>query len=338
MKDTSVYIDFWERSNTVPLLSHSLGSYFVSKRFKAAEKLLEYKGKIEPQHISIEGFKSDYLRMYEEWDKVNPETVFTGVPFTGIPWMEAMLGCNVYSTGCSFMAKGNKEDIGNTGAWGAFNKDWLELYLDFTQMLGELGAGKFPVGQPIMRGPVDIAGTMLGQEKIVYKFFDCPEDIVKFLNYLADVFLFVIGEQKKYIKSYNKGYSIGFYDLWCPGGCIWFQDDLTALLSPGIYGDCILDIHKRISKSYRYSLVHLHPASLFILDMLLEIEELGAVQINKDVGGPPLIELLPQFKKVLKQKNLVLWGDFSKNEISLLQRELSPQGLYIYNFNEQYDI
>lgn len=317
-------------------MSHSIGNYFVSRRYRASEKLLQIKGKIEPKDIKVDEFRSDYLRMYEEWEEINPHTIFTGVPFTGIPWMEAILGCDIFSTGFSFIAKNLQEDIESIDIEKLFNKDWFELYISFTKMLNELGKNRFPAGQPIMRGPTDIAGTILGQDKMIFYFFDCPQKIVRLLNDFTDTFLYVINNQKKYIDSFDGGYSIGFYDLWCPGDCIWFQDDLTALLSPDIYKEYIFDIHKKICKSYKYSLVHLHPASFFILDQLLEIEELKAVEINKDVGGPKFEEMIPQLKKVQTLKNLVIWGDFNREEFNIIKSRLIPQGLYVYNFNEQF--
>lgn len=324
MKKLSAYLEFWNKINIAPLISHSFGNYFVSKRYKASEKLLRENRKIEPKDIKIDEFRSDYLRQYKEWEEVNSETVFTGVPFTGIPWIEAMLGCDVYSAGSSFIADCQDKDMEKINIERLFNREWLDLFLDFTEMLRELGRDRFPVGQPILRGPTDVAGTILGQDELVYSFFDNPCDTAKLLSDFADFLLYVIAEQKKHIDSFEGGFSMGFYDLWCPGDCIWFQDDLTALLSPGIYEKYIYDIHKRISESYEYSMIHLHPASFFILDFLLDIKELKAIQINKDKGGPPLEEMIPQLSKVKQAKNLIVWGDFTTEEFHLMRDQLSP--------------
>lgn len=67
---------------------------------------------------------------------------------------------------------------------------------------------------------------------------------------------------------------------------------------------------------------------------MLEIEALNAIQINKDVGGPLVEEMFPVFQKVQKKKNLVLWGDFTEEEIRLLSQNLPPEGVYIMVFSE----
>ncbi len=329
------YKEFWQRTNTTPLIGYSIGSYFISKRFEAAGDLLVENQKIEPEMLNVAAFKADYLRMAEQGSKAEHDIVFTGTPFPGIPWMEAMLGCEVYGTGSSFVAHATGAKLKDVQLQNIIHKEWFTKYLEFTQMLQELGDDKFPVGEPIMRGPTDIVGTILGQTELVYAFYDHPEQIVTLLNEAIDRFLEVIHAQKKYIKDFYGGYSMGFYDLWCPGDCIWFQDDLNALFSPNLYEQYIYNQHQRLAKSAEYTMMHLHPASFYVVDYLLEIEELNAIQINKDVGGPSVEEMLPIFQKVQQRKNLVAWGDFSKEEIDLLSRHLQPEGLYIIIFSEE---
>lgn len=333
----SKYKEFWNRINNTPLIGYSTGSYFISKRFNAASKFLRESKQIYPDMINALDFKNDYVRMAEEYEKFNEDTIFTGVPFTGLPWMEAILGCEISSTESSFVAHSQDTDVNHFDIEKAFNKNWYEKYMEFTCMLSEIGKDIFPVGQPIMRGPTDIAGTILGQGQLVYDFYDYPEKVVRLMNDSVDIFLDIIKEQKSKIDSFYGGSSIGFYDLWCPGECIWYQDDLNALLSPEIYEKYVYDIHKRICKSYEYSLIHLHPASFYIVDYLLQIDELSAIQINKDVGGPSVEEMILVFQKVQEKKNLIVWGDFNREEMGILTKNLKPEGLYIIIFSEKFE-
>lgn len=325
---------FWKSENTAPLVGFCHGSYFVSKRYHAAGKLLELHRKIEPCDINVEDFAEDYIRMFEVWEKSNSDMIFTAAPFTGIPWMEAMLGCDVYSTGTSFIASSDHRSIEDADVGEIRNEHWLDKYIEFTCMLEKLSQGRFPVGQPIMRGPTDILGTIVGQDHLVYSFYDYPEKVARLLNDTVDVILYVIGEQKKHVSQFHGGQSIGFYDLWCPGRCIWFQDDLNALLSPEIYRKFIYEAHNRISRAYEYSLVHMHPAAFFLIDDFIGMPYLDAIEINKDVGGPSVTEMLPVFKKVQQAKKLVLWGDFSEEELLEINGALKPEGLCIITVKE----
>jgi len=109
---------------------------------------------------------------------------------------------------------------------------------------------------------------------------------------------------------------------------IWYQDDLNALLSPKIYDEIVLAVRRMIPKDYEYSLFHLHPASFFILDSLLAIEDLKVVQINKDEGGPSVAEMMPVLRKVQEKKNLAIWGSLPQ-EATLISEQLPSEGVYV---------
>ncbi len=77
-------------------------------------------------------------------------------------------------------------------------------------------------------------------------------------------------------------------------------------------------------------LFHLHPSSFFIIDQLIDLDALKVIQINKDLGGPSVEEMLPVFKKVLAKKQLVVWGEFDDDEIALLLDQLPAKGLMLH--------
>lgn len=126
------------------------------------------------------------------------------------------------------------------------------------------------------------------------------------------------------------GYSLGFYHVWCPNKCIWFQEDLSSLFSPQLYDDFLMEQHVRLCHDYEYTVIHLHPSSFFILDRLLEIDRLKAIQVNKDIGGPDIKTMIPYLQKVLAKKNLILFGDLSQDDIDCIFDYL-PQGQIYLN-------
>ena len=334
-KKIEAYKSFWKRENKKPLIGYSIGNYFISKRFRAAEPLLEDGKKITPNMIDVNTFKNDYLRMAELWDEEEHDILFTATPFPGLPWLEAIMGADVYATNNSFISHTDKyQNISELRLDTFIDNRWLDKYLEFCTMLKELSDNKFPVGQPILRGPSDVLGSLVGQDRLVFYFYDSPDVTKNSLKLIAERFLELIYKQYEIIDDFYGGFSMGFYDLWCPGACMWFQDDLNALFSPSIYEDYIIKSHQYLANSYIYTMFHLHPASIYMIDYLLTIDELNAVQINKDVGGPSVREMLPHFEKVLAKKNLIIWGDFTESEIDFLNKSLVPQGLYIIIFKD----
>jgi hypothetical protein len=76
-------------------------------------------------------------------------------------------------------------------------------------------------------------------------------------------------------------------------------------------------------------MMHLHPSSFHLLDDILSNENLKAIEINKDVGGPSITQMLPQFRKVLDKKRcLIIWGDLTEEDIQNIFDNLPPKGIF----------
>jgi len=77
--------------------------------------------------------------------------------------------------------------------------------------------------------------------------------------------------------------------------------------------------------------MHLHATSMFVLDRILSIDTLRCLEINNDVGGPPIPWLVPYLKQVQAAgRSLLIRGSFSGDELRLLMDNLAPEGLFLY--------
>jgi hypothetical protein len=317
--------EFWERKNKEHLVGFSPGEYFISKRFAAARPLLDAKRKIGPGDVDPQTFLSDYENMYETALRDGGDLFYTPEPMPGLPWLEAMSGFPVHSGDASFFAK----EAESIEAGEILCPLWFDKYTAFADLLSESGSGRYLCGQPILRGPADLLGTGIGQQQLIFEMTDHPADVKLKLEGFAELLLRVLGKSTP--DTMYGGHAMGFYHLWCPGDCLWFQDDLTALLSPELYKEFLFDIHEKIACAAAYSMMHLHMASSFISEFLLEMDGLNAIQVNKDIGDTAA-SMLPLLKQIREVKNLVLWGDFSRADVSLLKSELDPAGVYIIVF------
>ena len=322
--------EFWIKCNRVPVVSYRKGDFFFSSHFEATKKLLVPGKVLKPEFLDVDSFLPDYERMYQESLLTGQTGFWVAEPFTGIPWMEAILGCEIIAEKNSFIsAPITNNSVIDSPLSLDLNNPWLLKYLEFTKALVKLSDGRFPVGQPIMRGPTDMAGALLGQTELVFELIDRPLELQRLIDSVTNIFIQVISMQNLHIPSWQSGFSIGFYHVWAPDRVIWFQDDLAAILSPDLYKEFFLTSAKKIASQAQYNAVHLHPASFFVLDQLLEITTLKAVEVNKDIGGPSVEEMLPVLKKIMKYKNLILWGDLTIHDLQLLEKELPTEGLYL---------
>ena len=319
---------FWRRENPDHLVGFCPGDYFISRRFAAAKPLLDAGREIKPDDIDPESYMPDYERMYEDALDHGGDLFYTPEPMPGIPWLEAMSGFPVRSGPSSFFAM----ETENLEAGKIVCRDWQDKYLKFMDVLSVCGEGRYICGQPIMRGPSDLLGTGIGQQQLIFDMTDRPGDVRQKLDAFADLLLDVLALSNP--KSMFGGYAMGFYHLWCPDRCLWFQDDLTAIMSPDLYKEFLYKIHTRLAGSAPYTMIHLHMTSSYIIEDLLKIDELNAIQVNKDIGEP-IEPMIPVLKKIQSEKNLVLWGDFSTAELNMLREELDPRGVYIIVFGAE---
>jgi hypothetical protein len=69
---------------------------------------------------------------------------------------------------------------------------------------------------------------------------------------------------------------------------------------------------------------------MFLLEAILEIEEIQCYEINNDVCGPPLDKMVPYFRMVQRAKRpLLIRGSFTPEEIRMLTDALDARGLYL---------
>ena len=325
---------FWAREEqSRPLASFRVGDFFFSRHFKAAHGLLEPDKLITPEMLDVAAFLPDYERMFQESEAIGQDGFWTGEPFTGIPWMEAILGCSIRAGRESFTSRPWLASPAEALEKVRFDPEnpWLKKYLEFTAALVQQSRGRFPVGMPIMRGPTDMLGALLGQQEMVLALMmEDPAVMRRLIERVTAAFLSVIAAQRRLVPDFHGGTSLGFYHVWAPGPSIWWQDDLSAILSPKVYREFFLDSAALILAGHSHTAFHLHPASFFIIDELLSLEGLKVIEVNKDIGGPSVKEMLPVLSKIMQSRGLILWGDLTIEDLEVVKRNLPCRGLCLH--------
>jgi DNA-binding FadR family transcriptional regulator len=325
---------FWAREEQPrPLVSFRVGDFFFSRHFKAAHGLLAPDTSITPEMLDVAAFLPDYERMFQESEAIGQDGFWAGEPFTGIPWMEAILGAPIRAGRESFTSRPWLSSPAEALEKVSFDpgNPWLAKYLEFTAALVQQSRGRFPVGMPIMRGPSDMLGALLGQQEMVLALMmEDPAVMRRLIERVARAFLSVIDAQRRLVPAFHGGTALGFYHVWAPGASIWWQDDLSAILSPKVYREFFLDSARLILAGHPHTAFHLHPASFFIIDELLSLEGLRVIEVNKDIGGPSVKEMLPVLSKIMQTRGLILWGDLTIEDLEVVKRSLPCRGLCLH--------
>ena len=105
-------------------------------------------------------------------------------------WTEAILGCGVKRAGPSVWSEPlvtSWDDVDRLPPSGS--EEWLDELVKVNQVLIEEVQGIYPVSQPLMRGPLDMAEAALPAAMLYAGFYEEPDRLRGFLQHCARLFI-----------------------------------------------------------------------------------------------------------------------------------------------------
>lgn len=254
-------------------------------------------------------------------------------PWVRIPWMEAILGCPIWA------------DMGSGSLWSQPllrdphdyaqvtlrpDNPWLAKLLELTRLLAERQDGTYLTTLTLMRGPIDLARAVLGDESMCLSIHDAPEAMRSLLDVATDAFIEVTRRQLEIIPRFHGGYCSQF-GIWAPGTVVRTQCDISALLSPRTYAELVVPFEEKACRPFEYSIIHLHSGYLHTVDALLAVEHPQAIQISLDTGSTrvTVADVVAIAQRILPRKPLLIEGLMTAEELDYVLATLPPEGLYI---------
>ena len=283
---------------------------------------------LDVEELTAEVGKRDMRKRLVQGDLFHGECAFSR-----IPWMEAIVGCQIHA--------GAEEAMWPTPALGpdyegieeivpADDSPWLAKLLDLTRALVDANDGSYVVTHALQRGPTDMLSALLGDARMGLAFYDAPERVHDVLGRTAEAFVIVARAQYDLIPPFRGGHVPWSYGLWAPGSVVRFQSDSASQLSPRMYKEFILPHDRTIMRAFDYSLIDLHSAgTLHLHKVLLEEEELDAISVTLDryENAPTVRDLIPTFAAILEAKSLCVTGEMTSDEVNELKQALPASGL-----------
>jgi len=319
---------FWARQESDrPLLAGWVGSYEASQLYPVGLSRLPAKA-LEPADIDFELFREDYERLFADHKGTGADVPWAAFPLMVVPWLEAICGCPIQHRDGNIWAEPWLEDYDRLEEKGLrLDHAWLDRLVAFTRWLVDLSAGRFPVALSLLRGPMDVLAAMRGAQRLVFDFYDRPGPVARLLDRLATVWVQAVQAQLAQIRPFAGGYSFSVQTLWArrPGG--WFQEDAIAYSSPRFYRRLSRDPEARLSQALPLTGIHLHSPALFTVDDLVEMPDLDVIEVNLDVVGLRIPEMIPRFQQILARKRLFVWGALTAADLKLMRDQLPARGL-----------
>jgi hypothetical protein len=326
------YRNFWKRKPAKrPLVGFSFKSWFPLQEFKASAKWQssEY---LTPDMVDPDSFLDDQERLLKEGETLDDDILRGASPSQAVPWLCAMLGGTLKILPGSILTEERCIEWEQLEGISLDHENlWFQKYMACAVALADRSNGRFPVSHGTLVGPSDLAGALRGHGQSIIDLVVEPDRSKKLLGRMNAVFQEVTDELWKRVPLFHEGYYDAQYQLWAPGPIIRMQEDATALYSPDHYREFLQTLDRETARRYQCAFMHLHSTSMFLLDAFLDIEEIGCFEINHDVSGPPLSEMIPYFASVQKaDRSLLIRGSVSPEELTILTESLDPAGLYLY--------
>ena len=325
------YLRFWNRTPVErPLIGFSVGGWFPFQHYRAMQPFRGRTG-LGPQALQPEAFLADYEGIVARWEGVEDDMIRGISPLPFLPWLEAMLGCRVQVGEESVWAEEGGFEYAEFGRIDfSENNPWRRKYLEFVRVLREHFGDRVPVGLPILRGTSDMVAALRGSERMVYDLYDRPQEFRQLGEACTGLLIEIMRAQHAITGPFAGGYVIDALGIWAPDRLARLQEDASALFSPDLYVRLLQPHDRRAAEAFPCSLIHLHSSSLFLIDQILDVEALGCIQINKDVGEAAIPEMLPALQRVqARGRSLLVRGKLDLDDLALLRRHLSPTGLYL---------
>lgn len=328
------YEAFWNRDPVArPLVGFSLKSWFPLREFAASSKW-ESQDVLTPEMVEPEAFMEDQERLLREGETMDDDILRGACPSQAIPWLDGMMGATLrILPGNALGEEQNRPWDQLTGFRLDHRHPWFEKYMEFAETLVRRSDGRFPVSHGCLHGPTDMLASLRGHGQSVVDLLDEPEKCRDALWRFAYLFEEITAEVWKRLPLFCEGYCDAQYQLWTRGPIIRMQEDAIAVYSPELYREFVQPIDRYLAGRFSRSFMHLHSTSMFLLDLILEIEELRCLQVNYEVdsGGPDIHGMLPYFQEIQRaDRTLLVRASFTPDELRALMDGLDPRGLYLY--------
>jgi hypothetical protein len=334
------YRKFWRRDHVErPLVGFSLVGWFPLEEF-AVTRRWPRDTQLTPDMIDPADFLDDHVRMLREGEQIDDDIIRGAGPTqVAVPFMPGIVGCSLRILPDNVLGEDQHVD------WDAAlaveldpENPWFRLYLAFAEALAGRAAGRFPVSHGAEVGPTDMHASLRGHGQSIVDAVDEPERTAELLMNMGEIFRSVNEAVWQKLPLFAGGYFDGQYSLWAPGPIARLQEDASALYSPALYRQLVQPVDRMLAGAFDCAFMHLHSTSMFLLDAFLEIEELRCLEINNDVSGPPLAQMVPHFRRVQQAgRSLLIRGSFEPDEIKLLVDKLAAEGLMLLVMVKDYD-
>lgn len=321
---------YYAFANERPLLGFYVGSEYPLHRYNAPQNLPQGRP-LMPEDFDVSPYLDDCDRLFDEHEACGGDFIFSASAFWGIPWLEALVGCDIIAnleTGSIHSEKPSgfkgPDDIASFDP----KSPWAAKAAEFIKAMAKRSNGRWPIGTTRMRGISDLLSALYGGQEFLFAMMEKPDEVKAVCEKLTEIWIGFGKFQLEHIPLYHGGVGSFYYNMWAPAGTIWHQEDAAALLSPDLYDEFIRPYDEQTLDAFDGCIMHQHPGGFVPTDFYLNMPFI-CLELHIDKGGPSAEELYETHIKILAKKPLLIWGDIPEKDLDWIFDKLPAKGLAV---------
>lgn len=215
------------------------------------------------------------------------------------------------------------------------NGTWKQIMLIMKRFV-EGAAGRYLVGSPELGNGADVLSLLRGMDRLAVDLVQDPDAVHRGVEIISDAWVALMEQVHGLTAQVNAGGGVlAWMGLWAPGRIDQLACDFSAVISPRMFQQFFVPEIIKMGNWCDHGVYHLDgPASMrSTLDILLEIEQIKAIQFTPVAGQPPTISerYIPQYRKILSAgKGLYLLAE--PNQVEKILAFLPPEGLFLRTY------
>lgn len=196
--------------------------------------------------------------------------------------------------------------------------------------------GRYFVGSPELGNGADVLSLMRGMDRLAMDLIEYPEQVIRAVEVISDTWVTLMEQVHTMTLEVNDGGGVlAWMGLWAPGRIDQIACDFSSVISPAMFKKFFIPEIRKMADWCEYGVYHLDGRTciLRMLDILLEVEGIKAIQFTPGIGSPPTFteEYIPRYRKILESgKNLYLLVE--PQEVEKILSCLPPEGLFMRTY------
>jgi hypothetical protein len=193
--------------------------------------------------------------------------------------------------------------------------------------------GRYFLGKPELGNAADVLSLMRGMDRLALDLIDHPGAVLDAVAALSAAWVDRMEQVYRLNRAANDGGDVlAWMSLWAPGRHDQIACDYSSVISPAQFRRFFVPDIRRMGRWCEYGTYHLDgPAAMRnMLDTLLGLEEIDAIEFTSGAGAPPTYSphYIPAYQRIQRAgKRLYLLVE--PHEIEPLLEALSPRGLFL---------